>query len=341
MSTATLGRAWKVAASLGLAVGLFAYFLWRAPLGDVVRRIEDIRAGWLAISVALALLSYFLRALRWGVILSPVGRASVPDLWGCTAAGFATSTILPARAGEVVRPLLLSGRSGLPAAGTLASIVTERLADLATIVVLFSVAVFAARSPLTHAWIVPLRRTADLIAIGLAAGVVAGLLLLHYRDAAVRRAARFAPARWREPVERFLQHVLDGIEVVRRPVQLTQLALWSLAVWAVIGLQVAALARAFDLSFGFGETYILITVSIIGLTVPTPGAVGGFHAAIQFALTDLFGLGLGPASAFALVHHAVCFFPITLIGLVTMAAYGLSFARVRHMGDAEQGGEGT
>ncbi len=323
-----------MAASLLLAVGLFAYFLWRAPLGEVVHRIEGIHAGWLAVSIALALLSYFLRALRWGVILSPVGHASVQDLWGCTAAGFATSTVLPARAGEVVRPLLLSGRSGLPAAGTLASIVTERLADLATVVVLFSVAVFAARSPLTPAWIVPLRRGADIIAAGLLVGVAVILLLLHYREGAVARASRLVPERWREPAERFLRHVLDGVEVVRKPVQLVQLALWSLAVWAVIGLQVAALALAFGLRFGFGETYILITVSVIGLSVPTPGGVGGFHAVTQFALTEMFGLGLGTASAFALVHHAVSFFPITLIGLATMAAYGLSFARVRRMGDA-------
>ena len=323
-----------MAGSLLLAVGLFAYFLWRAPLGEVVRRIEGIHAGWLAVSIALALLSYFLRALRWGVILSPVGRASVQDLWGCTAAGFATSTVLPARAGEVVRPLLLSGRTGLPAAGTLASIVTERLADLATVVALFSVAVFAARAPLTHSWIVPLRRGADVIAGGLVVGAAAVLVLLHYREAAVPRAARLAPERWRDPVERFLQHVLDGVEVVRKPVQLVQLALWSLAVWTVIGLQVVALARAFGLRFGFGETYILIAISVIGLSVPTPGGVGGFHAVTQFALTELFGVGLGTASAFALVHHAVSFFPITLIGLGTMAAYGLSFARVRRMGDA-------
>ena len=317
-----------------LAAGLFAYFLWRAPLGEVVRRIGEIHPAWLAVSVALALFSYFLRALRWGVILSPLGRARVGDLWGCTAAGFATSTVLPARAGEVVRPLLLSGRSGLPAAGTLASIVTERLADLATVVTLFSVAVFAAPSPLTHAWIVPLRRGADFIAAGLVVGAVAALVLLHYREAAVARAASLVPERWREPSRRFLQHVLDGIEVVRKPVKLVQLAMWSLAVWAVIGLQVAALALAFGLHFGFGETYILITVSVIGLSVPTPGGVGGFHAVTQFALTDMFGVGLGTASAFALVHHAVSFFPITIVGLATMAAYGLSFARVRRLSES-------
>jgi hypothetical protein len=74
--------------------------------------------------------------------------------------------------------------------------------------------------------------------------------------------------------------------------------------------------------------------------VPTPGGVGGFHAAIQFALTSLLDVDLPTATAFALLHHVVCFVPITILGLSYLAAVGLSLSRVRALEEASAEGIG-
>jgi len=110
------------------------------------------------------------------------------------------------------------------------------------------------------------------------------------------------------------------------------LGVWSLVLWLVIGLQAGLLARAFSTSLSFGQVFVLIAVSVIGLAVPTPGGVGGFHAAVQFALHQVLGIPLTVASAFALVHHAVCFFPITVIGLGYVAAWGIGVGGLRRLG---------
>jgi uncharacterized protein (TIRG00374 family) len=326
----------KIAVSIGLAVALLGAFLWRAPLADVGAQLARVHLGLVIASALTALLSYFLRALRWGLILRPLGRPEVGDLWGCTAAGFATSTVLPARAGELVRPVLLSMRTSLPAAGCIASIVTERLADLTTVIALFGVGVLTARHRLAAAWLTPLTDAAVLVAAGLAVAFAAAWLLLRHREGATAWAVRLVPARWRSSVTAFIHHVLDGLQVIRSPLRLLQLASWSLVLWLVIGLQVAFLAAAFDFSLSPGQIAVMIAVSVIGLAVPTPGGVGGFHAAVQFALNSILGVPLAVASAFALVHHAVCFFPITAIGLVHIAGYGLSLGRARALGESAE-----
>ncbi len=322
----------KVVVSITLAAALFAYFLWRAPLAEVGHELAQVNPFWVTVATVLALVGYFLRALRWGVILRPAGKAAVGPLFGCTAAGFATSSILPARAGEVVRPLLLSARSALPAAATLASILTERLLDGASVLLYFILGVLIAGRNVNQVSLATLHRAAALAGLALLVAVVFIWLLLRRRDAAITLMTRPVPERFRSRVAVFLHHVLDGLQVLGTPVRLLEVAAWSLGMWLVIGLQLVALAKGFpDVHIGVWEAFIVVAVSVIGLAVPTPAGVGGFHTAIQIALTQLVGVGLGAATAYALVHHAICFFPITVVGLIYMASVGLSLGRATRM----------
>ncbi len=322
MRTKRFSRGVKAALSLCLAAALFGYFLWRAPLGQVGEALGRLDWRFLLGSIILSLTSYTLRALRWGIILRPVGSPRTRDLIGCTAAGFAANTILPARAGELVRPLLLSSRSGLPAAATMASILTERLADLATILVLFACGSVLAADRLAAAALLPLRNAAAVTLLGLAVFVTLIFLLLRWRGGAVDRMVRALPERFRERGRHFLDHVLDGLSVVHEPRQLARLVVWGLAVWLAAAVQVEMLTEAFSIDLGLPGAFVLLTVGGLGLAIPTPGGVGGFHAATQFALVRLFAVDVGTATAFALVHQAVCFLPITAIGLSYAAAVG-------------------
>ena len=52
---------------------------------------------------------------------------------------------------------------------------------------------------------------------------------------------------------------------------------------------------------------------------PTPGGVGGYHAAVQFALTDVFRVPVATATGVALIAHAVSFVPVSLVGFAWLA----------------------
>ncbi|MGD1148552.1 MAG: lysylphosphatidylglycerol synthase transmembrane domain-containing protein [Thermoanaerobaculaceae bacterium] len=322
---------WKVLASVMLAALLFAVFLWTAPLREVGRNLTQVKLGWALASVAVALGTYALRALRWGLILRPVGRAGTANLLGCTAAGFATSSVLPLRAGEIVRPLLLTARTGLPAAATLASILTERLLDGGAVLLLFGGSVLFARNGLKPASLPLLRDTALLTTAGLAAAVALVWFLLRRREATVRRVASWLPERFRDRAVSFLHHLLDGLEVLRAPRRLFEIGVWSLGLWIAIGWQLVLLGKAFGLKLSLGQAFVVVAVSVIGLAVPAPAGVGGFHWAIRFGLTQLVGVDVPTATAYALLHHAICFFPITVLGLAYLAAVGMSLGKVRTM----------
>ena len=69
-----------------------------------------------------------------------------------------------------------------------------------------------------------------------------------------------------------------------------------------------------------------MTVLVVGVAMPTPGAIGGFHAAYQIAVQTFFGAPTDRAIGGAIVLHAISFLPVTLLGIVFMEREGLTLS---------------
>src|SRR5437667_3363859 len=117
---------------LAVAVGLLALFLYNVELWRVVGSIARARPEWLALSLLTMFVNLAIRALRWQYLLEPLGKASFANAFKATAVGFAASSILPARAGEVIRPYFLARHEDMSATGAFATVILERLLDTVT-----------------------------------------------------------------------------------------------------------------------------------------------------------------------------------------------------------------
>jgi len=131
---------------VALAVGLLALFLHNVDLSRVGAEMIRARAEWLALSLATMPLNLAVRSLRWRFLLEPLGTPTFGGVFRATAVGFAANTVLPARAGEVIRPYFLArqSRSGerMTTTGAFATIILERLLDVVTVLLLLASYVF-------------------------------------------------------------------------------------------------------------------------------------------------------------------------------------------------------
>src|SRR6266853_2349983 len=127
---------------LALAAGLVVLFLRNVDIRLVAGEILRARLRWLAVSLAATLLSLVIRSFRWQYLLEPLGHASFSNAFRATAVGFAASSILPARAGEVIRPYFLARHENMTATGAFATIILERVLDVLTVLVLLASFVF-------------------------------------------------------------------------------------------------------------------------------------------------------------------------------------------------------
>ena len=319
MSGLLASRRFQAIASAVLAVGLFAFFLSRVPLSDIAARIASASPGWLAASLVIALSTFALRALRWVWILRPLGRVPWFPAFRATAIGFAANTVLPARAGEILRPAILARERDLPFPALLASIVFERILDAMSQLCFLGLALVAGPGSVGSLSSSRLRWVVAAIA---AVSVAVALFAVLWRDATERFFDRLfvaLPGRLRPAARRIAHTFLDGFASLKSP-RLALLVLGSsLGMWFVINVQIYCVTRAFGLDLPLSAAYVVTTAAVLGLAVPTPGGVGGYHAAVQFALTDAFGVPVAIATGVALLAHAVSFAPISLIGFALFA----------------------
>src|SRR6266540_6318068 len=136
----------RTALVLVLAVGLLALFLYKVDLWRVGAEILRAKPQWLALSLATMFANLAIRAWRWQFLLEPLGRPTFGAAFRATAVGFAATSVLPARAGEVIRPYFLARMQQPPqtmtATGAFATIILERLIDTITVLVLLALFVF-------------------------------------------------------------------------------------------------------------------------------------------------------------------------------------------------------
>lgn len=326
----------------GLAIGLLALFMRNVDLAQVGAAVRGARADLLALAVVLTLIVYVVRTIRWQYLLEPLGKTRFWVAFRATAIGFAASAVLPARAGEVLRPYLLARREGLDVAAAFATVVVERVLDLAAVLVMLA-AYLVFFNPGIEGSAPALYRAVTLgawVATPGALVLLAVMVALAGRPARIeewlRRIEHRFPAAIASRLARVGRTFAEGLAIVRRPERLLASFAWSLVMWALLSAEAWVVARAFDITMTYPGSWLITAFLVVGIAVPTPGGVGGFHEAFRLGATTFFGAPNHLAVAAAIVLHAVSFLPVILMGLWAAAYEGMSFGRLQQLGRSER-----
>jgi uncharacterized protein (TIRG00374 family) len=308
-----------------LAIALFAWFLRHANLADVWVQVRRARVELLIAGFFAVIITYVIRAYRWQFLLHPIGPTRFRTALRTTVIGFAALGVLPARAGDVLRPYLLARQEGLSTSATLATIVMERVLDLIAVLSLLVFYVWGVSDPsrLPPAMVRPIEISAALAGVA-AAVLMAMMWLLATHPERIGRfvfsAARILPHRIADRLAGLAQTFSSGFAVAREPRALALALFWSFPLWLAIAAEAWLVTIAFN-----------IVMPVTGVAVPTPGAVGSYHEAYRIGVTTFFGAADDAAVAAAIVTHAISYVPVVLTGLVFMAQDGLSVGRLNQL----------
>jgi uncharacterized protein (TIRG00374 family) len=315
---------------VGLAAS--ALFLWLAARGvDVDLFWEGIReCDYLLLVPALAGLAVgtAIRALRWQLLFSPATR---PPLGAATRAllvGQLFNLVLPMRAGEAARIVVLHQEAGTSRAESLGTAVVERLYDLLGLLFLLLVA-----TPFLPevTW---LRRAAILAAVLLVLAAVAAVVVARYGARPVRvvlrplaRFPRITPAH----VEGFADRLVYGLGALHQVRLAAPAFLLGVASWLVLALSCWFVLAAFDLGLGYDAGVLILVTTTLSLVIPSaPGGVGVFEAGGVLAL-KAFGVDESTALSATVVLHALMVFPLVIAGAVVLHGHALRLRSAREV----------
>jgi len=334
----------RTAIVVALAAALLALFFHNVDVRRVLGEIARARPGWLALSLATMGANLAIRAFRWQYLLAPLGEASFANAFRATAVGFAATAVLPARAGEVIRPYFLSRHEPMSATGAFATIIVERLLDSITAVSLLAsfVLVFGRGVAATNPTAFRALEWAGALA-GLVAASALVVLFVLAKDpprlgAAMARLERVLPSRAAGMIARVAETFARGLGATRQPSRLLGAVLLSIPLWLCIALGIWSVTRAFDFAVPFTGSFLLLALLVIGVAVPTPGAIGGFHEAFRIGTTVFYGAPNDAAVGAAIVLHLFSITPSLLLGLFFAAQEGLNVAGMRQLAEENAAG---
>jgi uncharacterized protein (TIRG00374 family) len=300
---------------LGLAIsGVCLYFVSRQinldELATTLARTDPVLAALTVLAIPPAM---FVKALRWRLFFpdpKAAGRAGlVPALY----IGYMVNTIAPLRMGELVRAYLVGHHDRLGVSTVLATIVLEKLFDVASLLIIL--VVLALTTPLPD-WAVAASYAS---AVGLAVGVVGTLIALVAEQRLLGFAAAVEsrlPMLQRLGPSRLLESFLAGLRAVKEPRTLLWTVIWSAVLWVGGGIGLYTAIASVGVPATGAMVFFLMVVSNLGMSVPSaPGYVGVYHALVVLSLT-VFGVAETAALSVGIVLHTAVFGAFLVGGLI-------------------------
>ena len=299
---------WVGAAVSVLALAGVVYWAVRQP----APRLPQDAGEWLAVAGAVMLyaLATFVRGERWQRLLVDEGgtppRRVTHEL---NVIGYMGNNLLPARAGDAIRVVLMTPRSGLLMRSVVGTLLAERLLDVGLLLVIFVIVGYGLLGEVGADKVEYVLFAAATVAAG---GGLAYLL--------VRR---------NEKIMGFLAPIASATLGLRRAHHGLRLLGLTMVVWAIeAGVWMASAAAV-----GFGMTpieglYIVALASIFAMIPSGPAYAGTQDAAAIIGIKAL-GATSAQAVAYVVMLRFVIVVPITLAGLALLVTRYGGLGRLR------------
>jgi uncharacterized protein (TIRG00374 family) len=310
-----LRREWRLLVGLALsAICLFLAFRG-ISLPALVKALSAARWEWVALAVAVVVVSTFVKAVRWQALFFPQ-RLSVSKAWSIFMIGQMLNAVLPARAGEVGRIYFIGEVEGISRAQALSTVVVEKVVDLVMLALAYLVV--AVWLVVTSTGFPNWLRDAGVSLFPLAALGLGSLLLFVYAGRPtwrfLRQVLKPLPLNWRTAADAAAEQSISAFEALRRWQTSAQVWSWSILIWALATLIHSLVFIAFHLSLSPYLALLLLVVLMSGVSVPPlPGNLGVFPYLCVLVLS-LFGVNRETALVYGIVLQMVAYFPLIVLG---------------------------
>ena len=303
---------------------------------------QRISLPYLLAGVALIYADYFLRAVRWKILLRPVCQTTASGLVAPTMIGF-TGLALFGRPGEFIRPYLIARKMNLSMSSQVAVWTVERIFDTGAFGLIMALNILVARSELRD---LPGFQNSpraffnfQLAGVLLLLGVAAAAGFAYAVRKNPQRIAKFvawllAPISQRAAtvVSQKVQAFGEGLNTIHDFKSFVQLTGVSLVIWLFIGLTYAAVTNAYHIHrhahITLANVLLLTAASVVGGVLQLPVVGGGSQLATIGVLHIIFGLSPELSISCGIMLWLVTFMSVIPAGLFLAHREHVSLTRI-------------
>jgi uncharacterized protein (TIRG00374 family) len=321
---------------------IFLYIVLRnLDLNAFWVEIGEANYWWLIPGVGVYFLAVWARAWRWHYLLRPLKAISTNKMFPIVAIGYMGNNVYPARAGEILRAVVLKRKEGVAISASLATIIVERIFD-GVVMLSFVFINLSELAKLTGGAGLGAGISIQQIALWgsvlFFGALVVFLLAAMFPSASERLLAwivsHMVPARFRDRVLELGTRFLGGLESLRSPLEILMVFLTSVVIWLLETGKYWFVMHAFDFEVSFFALMLMNGVVNLATTIPSaPGYVGTFDAP-GIAVLEAYGVPTAIATSYTFVLHVALWLPITALGAYYLAREGIRWGEVPAEGQA-------
>ena len=342
-----------ISALLLVALAALVYFqvrTWRKfdwhKFWDVT---QHINITYLLAGVALIYADYFLRAVRWKILLRPVRKTSASGLVAPTMIGF-TGLALLGRPGEFIRPYLIARKVNLSMSSQVAVWTVERIFDTGAFGLIMALNILIARPRLKELpgfqnsprafFDFQISGVILLLGVAAAAGFAYAVRKNpHHIAGFVAKLLGKISERTAEVASRKVQAFGEGLNTIHDFKSFVQLAGISLLIWLIIGLAYAAVTNAYHIHrhahITLANVLLLTAASVVGGVLQLPVVGGGSQLATIGVLSGIFYLPPELSISCGMMLWLVTFMSVIPAGLFLAHREHISLTRVEKESEGE------
>ena len=321
-------KRWQFWVGLALSGGFMYWALRGLGLSEIWEPLKSARYWWLLPGVGVYFIGVWVRSWRWHYLLRPVKPVSTRKMFPIVAIGYMGNNIYPARAGEVLRAVVLKRKEEIPISASLATVIVERIFDgvvmlgfvflnLPELATLTGTSGFIGNIQTLALW------GAGAFLGALLIFILAAMFPVPAEKVLAKLTGIFLPERIREKVLDISSKFLSGLEALRSPREALMVLLTSIVIWLLETGKYWFVMQAFDFQVSFFALMLMNGIVNLATTIPSaPGYIGTFDAP-GIAVLSAFGVDQGIAAGYTLVLHAALWLPITLLGAYYMIKEGI------------------
>jgi len=271
-------------------------------IGKVIEDITSADYFWLSFVFAVFIISNISRAIRWTMLLRPMGyQPKLANAFWCTMVGYLTNLGVP-RAGEIIKSALLSRYEKIPLEKVVGTVFTDRLTDVASLVVVMGLA-FLVEYDTIYSMISGMMGDGGettqsggsniLWYLGGTGVVCLALLTIFYKKLA--ETAIF------KKIKSIGQGFLEGIQTVRKLESPGWYIFHSINIWFMYFLMMFFGLKAYEpvAHLDMGAALVLFVTGGLAFLIPAPGGMGSYHLMITEVCETMYQIDGADGFAFA------------------------------------------
>ena len=314
-------KSWKFWLGVIISVGCLYWALHNDDFPSIWASLKTAQFLWILPGIAVFFVDVYVRAWRWHYMLRPLKKIPTRTMFPIVCIGYMGNNIYPARAGEVLRAVVLKRREGVPVSASLATVLVERIFD-GVVMLAFVFLNLPELARLTgNSGVVGNINIRDLTLIGAIAffGALLVFLLAAMFPKITERIVNwcidhFLPLKIREKTRDLALRFLTGLESLRSPLDALMIFLTTVLIWLLETAKYWIVMHAFSFEVSFFALMLMNGIVNLMTTLPAaPGYVGTFDAP-GIAVLQAYGINGNIATSYTLVLHLALWLPVTLVG---------------------------